>query len=263
MALKDEKEGTFTEQETNFIANTYNDDDMEDLEANAAVMLMANMQELQLNDSVPVYDTDGLSQVQDLNTCLIQENASPSASESDKAQVVPSESCLSSQEDEQINTFVIFDDDTVVSFDDLIEEDKHDHVEQHEPSSDPDPDYIVMAKQPQAQILITQKKNEHNKAFKKDIECYKTQLSHFQNEAKREKYFEKSFQESYVKEQNLQNKMHELIESNGKLVFKMENDKNELKKQVVQLQKELSKTQTELSTCKQEFYEHKMRKREK
>lgn len=46
MALKDEKEGTFNEQEKSFFANAYNDDDMEDLEANAAVMLMANMQEL-------------------------------------------------------------------------------------------------------------------------------------------------------------------------------------------------------------------------
>ena len=99
MALKDEKEGTFTEQETNFIANSYNDDEMEDLEANAVVMLMANMQELKLNDSGPVYDTDSLSQVHDLNTCSIQANASPSASESDTAQVVPSASCLSSQKE--------------------------------------------------------------------------------------------------------------------------------------------------------------------
>jgi hypothetical protein len=204
----------------------------EDLEANAAVMLMANMQELQLNDSGPVFDTDGLSQVHHLTTCSIQINASPPASESDKAQVVPSESFLSSQEDEQLNTVVIFDDDTVVSFDDPIEQDKHDHVEQHEPSSDPDPDYIVMAKQLQAQILITHKKDEQNTVLKetnavlkKDIECYKIQLSHFQNAVKREKCFEKSFQELYVKEQNLQKQMHDLIESNGKLVSKLENDK--------------------------------------
>jgi cytochrome c553 len=154
MALKDEKKGHFTEQENSFMANSYNDDDMEDLEANAAVMLMANMQELHMNDSDPVYDTDGLSQVHDLNTCLIHEIASPSASESDKAQVVPSDSSLSSQEDEQMNTVVIVDDDTVVSFDDQIENDKHDHVEQNEPFSDPDPDQILMAKQLQAQILL-------------------------------------------------------------------------------------------------------------
>lgn len=54
--------------------------------------------------------------------------------------------------------------------------------------------------------------------------------------------------------------MRELIESNGKLVSKLENEKCELKQQVQQLQKELSKTQTELSTCKKEFYEHKVRK---
>ena len=100
MALQDEKDGHLTEQENNFMANANNDDDMEDLEANAAVMLMANMQELQFNDSGPVYDTAGLSQVHDLNACLTHEIASPSASESDKAQVVPSESSLSSQEDE-------------------------------------------------------------------------------------------------------------------------------------------------------------------
>jgi cytochrome c553 len=72
MALQDEKEGHFTEQENSFMANAYNDDDMEDLEANAAEMLMANIQELRMNDSGPMYDTDGLSQVHDLNACLIR-----------------------------------------------------------------------------------------------------------------------------------------------------------------------------------------------
>ena len=92
MALQDEKDGNFTEQENNFMATANNDDDMEDLEANVVVMLMANMQELQLNDSGPVYDTDGLSQVHDPNACLTHVTASPSAYESDTAQVVPSES---------------------------------------------------------------------------------------------------------------------------------------------------------------------------
>jgi cytochrome c553 len=46
MALQDEKDGNFTEQENNFMATANNDDDMEDIEANAAVMHMANMQEL-------------------------------------------------------------------------------------------------------------------------------------------------------------------------------------------------------------------------
>jgi hypothetical protein len=111
------------------------------------------MQELQLNDSGPVYDTDGLSQVHDQKACLIHEIASPSASESDMAQVVPSKSSSSSQKDEQISTVVIFDDDTVVSFDDPIENDKHDHLEQHEPSFDPDPDLILLSKQLDAQQL--------------------------------------------------------------------------------------------------------------
>lgn len=55
--------------------------------------------------------------------------------------------------------------------------------------------------------------------------------------------------------------MRELIESNGKLISKLENDKNDLNKQIAQLQMEFSKTQTELSNCKQEFYEHKVQKR--
>lgn len=233
---------------------------MEDLEANAVVMLMANMQELQLNDSGPVYDTDGLSQVHDLNTCLIHEIASPSASESDKAQVVPSDSSLSPQEDEQMNTVVIFDDHTVVSFDDPIENDKHDHVEQHEPLFDPDPDLILLSNQLNAQKLQIMKCNEKNKALKetnailtKDIQCYKIQLSNLENEVKREKSFEKAFHEYYNKEQDLQHKIRTLIESNDKLVSKLENEKGELKQQVEQLQKELSKTQTELSTCKMDF----------
>jgi hypothetical protein len=161
---------------------------MEDLEANAAVMLMANMQELQLNDSGPVYDTDGLSQVHDLNTCLIHDIASPSAYESDTAQVVPSDSSLSSQEDEQMNTVVIFDDDTVVSFDDPIENDKHEHVEQHEPSFDPDPELMLLCNQMKTQLndqhLHIIKCNDKIKALQetnavltKDIECYKIQLS--------------------------------------------------------------------------------------
>ena len=57
--------------------------------------------------------------------------------------------------------------------------------------------------------------------------------------------------------------MHDLIESNGKLVSKLENDKCELKQQVEQLQKELSKTQKELSNCQKEFCEHKVSKRKK
>jgi hypothetical protein len=217
------------------MANAYNDDDMEDLEANAVVMLMANVQELHMNDSGPVYDTDGLSQVHDLNACLIHEIASPSASESDKAQVVPSDQSLSSQEDEKMNTVVIFDDDTVVSFDDPIENDKHDHVEQHEPLFDPDPNLILLSKQLNAQKLQIMKYNEKNKALKdtnasltRNIECYKIQLSNMEHKVKHEKSFETDFQEYYNKEQDLQHKMQDLIESNGKLVSKLESEKCEL-----------------------------------
>jgi cytochrome c553 len=268
MALQDEKDGNFTEQENNFMATANNDDDMEDLEANAAVMLMANMQELQLNDSDPVYDTDGLSQVNDPNACLIHEIASPSAFESDMAQVVPSDSYSSSQEDEQISTVVIFDDDTVVSFDDPIENDKHDQVEQHEPSFDPDPDLILLSQQLNAQKMQIHKCNEKNKALKetnasllRDIECYKIQLLNQEDKIKHSKSFENAFHDSYNKEQVLQHKMQVLIESNGELVSKLESEKRALQNQVEQLQKELSKTETELLICKKDFCEHKIRKR--
>jgi cytochrome c553 len=268
MALQDEKDGNFTEQENNFMVHANNDDDMEDLEANAAVMLMANMQELQLNDPGPVYDTDGLSQVRDPNACLIHEIASPSASGSDTAQVVPSKSSSSSQTDEQISTVVIFDDDTAFSFDDPIENDKHDHLEQHEPSFDPYPDLILLSKQLDAQQLQIIKCNEKNKVLKeqnaslaRDIECYKIQLSNQEDKIKNTKSFEKAFQDSYNKELDLQRKMQDLIESNGKLISKLESEKCELKMQVERLQTVLSKTETELSSCKKEFCEHKIRKR--
>jgi cytochrome c553 len=268
LALQDEKDGHFPEQDNNFMANVNNDDDMEDLEANAAVMLMANMQELKINDSGPVYDTDGLSQVHDLNKCFINEIVSPSASESDTAQVVPSDSSSSSQADEQISTVVIFDDDTVVSFDDPIENDKNDQVEQHEPSFYPDPDLLLLSQQLNAQQVQINLCNEKNKALKetnaslsRDIECYKLQLSNQNDKIKHSKSFEKAFHDSYNKEQDLQHKMQDLIESNGKLVSKLESEKCDLKLQVERLQKELSKTETELSNCKKEFCEHKIRKR--
>jgi cytochrome c553 len=237
MALQDEKDGNFTEQENNFMANANNDDDMEDLEANAAVMLMANMQELQFNDSGTVYNTDSLSQVHDLNACLIHEFVSTSASESDTAQVVPFDSSSSSQDDEQISTVVIFDDDTDVSFDDPNKNDKHDHVEQHEPSSDPDHDLKLLSLQLNALQLQIIKYNETNKDLKetnaslvRDIECYKIQLSYQEDKIKHAKSFEKDFQESYNKEQDLQHKMQDLIESNGKLVSKLESEKCEIQK---------------------------------
>ena len=46
-----------------------------------------------------------------------------------------------------MNKVVIFDDDTVVSFDDPIEDEKHDHVEQNEPLSDPDSDLMLLTNQ--------------------------------------------------------------------------------------------------------------------
>lgn len=95
----------------------------------------------------------------------------------------------------------------------------------------------------------------------KDLECYKSQITIFENKEKREKSFEAAFHEYYHKEQNLQHQMRELIESNGKLVSQLENEKSELKKQVEQHNTELSKTKTELSTCQANFSEHKKLKR--
>ena len=97
------------------MADAYSDDDMEDLEANVAVMLMADMQELHMTDTCLVYDTDGLSQVPDSTTCLINEIISSSASASKEESNVQNDSFLSSHEDEQLNTTVTFDDDDLIS----------------------------------------------------------------------------------------------------------------------------------------------------
>ena len=63
LALQEEARGTTKQNDNSFMANAQSDDDMEDLEATAAVMLMANMQELHITESGPVYDSDTLSQV--------------------------------------------------------------------------------------------------------------------------------------------------------------------------------------------------------
>ena len=81
LALKDEAGGSLTDKEQSFMADADSDDDMEDLQANAAVMLMANMHELHMSDTGPVYDTDGLSQVPE-HTIIISELISPPISES-------------------------------------------------------------------------------------------------------------------------------------------------------------------------------------
>lgn len=43
LALKDEDGGNLSDTDHNFMADTNSDDDMEDLEANAAVVLTVNM----------------------------------------------------------------------------------------------------------------------------------------------------------------------------------------------------------------------------
>jgi hypothetical protein len=130
------------------MSNAYSDDEMEDLEANAAVMLMVNMQELHMSDTCLVYDTDGLSQVPDPNICLIHEFASPSAS--DKEQFIQDNSLSSLYDDDQINPVVTFDDpiddqvNPVVTFDDQIDDYNNDQLEQVETSFDPDPDLMTL-----------------------------------------------------------------------------------------------------------------------
>lgn len=74
---------------------------------------------------------------------------------------------------------------------------------------------------------------------------------------KTRKNFEVAFQQSYVKEQDLQHQIRELVVSNGKLVSKLEQEKCELKQQVKHLISELLKTITELSTYQANFSEHK------
>lgn len=192
LALKDEAGGILTDKENNFMADEYSDDDMEDLEANAAVMLMANMQELHMSDTCPMYDTDGLSQVPGSTICLIHEIASPSASTSDEEQVVQNDSLLSPQEDEQMNTVVTFDDDDqinpVVTFYDPNNDYNNDQIEQNKHMPGPDPELMTLLLTTQTQA---QKCNEIHKTLKAkiasltaDLECCKIQLTNFETQEK-------------------------------------------------------------------------------
>ena len=97
------------------MANAQSDDDMEDLEANAAVMLMANMQELHLTESGPAYDSDTLSQVHNFSTCFIHDIVTPSESASTSKQSVQNEALFSKDENYQLDTVVVFDDDQINS----------------------------------------------------------------------------------------------------------------------------------------------------
>ena len=165
------------------MADAYKDDDMEDLEANAAVMLMANMQELHFNETGPVYDTDGLSQVHATSLCLDNDIASSSLSAFDTEHDVQPESSLPPLEDDQINTYV--------AFDDPIEVVNHDPIEQHDSVSDPDSDPISLFTQRLNDCAtINQKLNAKIALLTSDLERAHVQISsevqqcscsHFQN----------------------------------------------------------------------------------
>ena len=73
---------------------------------------------------------------------------------------------------------------------------KNDHVEQHEPSSDPDPDLVLLSEQLKAQQMQIIKCTEKNKVLKetnanlaRDIEKYKIQLSYQEDKIKHAKKF--------------------------------------------------------------------------
>jgi hypothetical protein len=55
--------------------------------------------------------------------------------------------------------------------------------------------------------------------------------------------------------------MQDLIESNGKLVSKIESEKCEIQKQVEELQQMFWKTETELLLCKKDFCEYRVQTR--
>lgn len=264
------------------MANAQYDDDMEDLEANAAVMLMANMQELLMGDTGPVYDTDALSEVNELHRCFTNDIASSSVSASYEEQVVQHDSLFSSQEDGQINTFVSFDDDDqinpVVTFDDDVQinqpvlfdnplDDAYNaHVEQHEPSANPDSELELRNMLLNNHIGI-QKYNAKLRAqivlLKRDLECCKIQITNFETRDNREKSFEVAFQKSYVKEQDLQHQLNEVTASKNELTKQMENERFEHKQQIIHLNDELSKTKSDLSICQADFRKHRIKSREK
>ena len=261
LALKDEAGGAFTEKDNSFMASAYSDDDMEDLEANAAVMLMANMQELHMHDSGPVYDTDGLSQVHNSNEHLIIDNAISTASASNKEQFVQQTSPLSSQENNQMNTSVTFDDanqiNTYVSFDDSLDNDNGTLVEQNGTSSDLDPEFFTTIN---AKLIenkeLTKNLKDTNARLTKDIECYKFQLKSYQAQEQREKRFETAFSQSYTKTIELEHQIRELTGSKNELISKLKDQTFEHEKQVAQLNEVISKTKEELATCQNDFKAH-------
>ena len=137
-----------------------------------------------------------------------------------------------------MSTVVIFDeyvqDITTISFDDSLEANNNDQVEQHGLSSDPDPDLMSLLRQTQSDALKIKENNLNLKAklalLTKDLECYKFQLTNFENQEKREKSFEVAFQQSYNKGQNLEHQIRELTCSKNDSISKLEQQTYERKK---------------------------------
>ena len=120
LAYKDEAGGNLNDTQQGFMENTLSDDEYEDLQANAVVVSMANVQEHHISETEngPLYDTNGLSQVPDSEICLINDIVSVSAH--DEQQSVQTTSLSTLNDDNQINL--------VVTFDDQSENDNNDSV---------------------------------------------------------------------------------------------------------------------------------------
>ena len=84
--------------------------------------------------------------------------------------------------------------------------------------------------------MTNTKLKERNVSLENDNECLKKQLSYQDYKIQHEKGFENAYNESHTKEQELQYKIYDLIESHGKLVSKIESEKCEIQKQVEELQ---------------------------
>ena len=81
-----------------------------------------------------------------------------------------------------------------------------------------------------------EKCNEINRTLKAkvasltaDLECCKIQLTNFEIKEKREQGFEVAFQKAYVKEQDLQHQIRELVASKNNLISQIEQKKLEFK----------------------------------
>ena len=111
---------------------------------------------------------------------------------------------------------------------------------------------MSLLRQTQSDALKIKENNLNLKAklalLTKDLECYKFQLTNYENQEKHEKSFEVAFQQSYNKGKDLEHQIQELYGSKNDLIYKLEQQTFEHKKQVDQLNNVILKTKEELST---------------